>query len=189
MHPLRKQIEDSVQLNDQEFEFILSHFQERHFKKHQIVLHEGDFARQEYFVLHGLMNLSQTDTTGKEHILKFATENRWITDSESYEHGKKATLRIVCLENTHALSISKDSKVHLCQDLPKMEKYFLKKTTLELLEIQKRMCCFLSGNTSDRFHSLLSGYPGLLQRIPKSMVASYLGVSRETLSRISDPEN
>lgn len=67
-HPLRKQIEEMIELTDEEFAFVLEHFQRRMFKKHQIVLHEGDYAKYDFFVLKGLMRVSRLDTDGKEHL-------------------------------------------------------------------------------------------------------------------------
>ncbi|SFU18752.1 cAMP-binding domain of CRP or a regulatory subunit of cAMP-dependent protein kinases [Algoriphagus locisalis] len=182
---LRKEIEEFVCLSEQELDFVLDHFQLRHFKKHQIILHEGDNAQHEYFVLDGLLRVTKLDATGKEHILQFGMENRWITDSEAYHTQSKATLTIDCLEKTTAFSLTLEQRDKLCQALPKMETFFLKKTTLALLTLQKRILCFLSSNASDRYHHILSVYPGLIQRVPKAMIASYLGVSRETLSRLS----
>ena len=65
-----------------------------------------------------------------------------------------------------------------------MEYFFLKKTVAGYIGLQKRVLCFISSNASDRYNNLVTLYPGLLQRVSKSMIASYLGVSRETLSRL-----
>ncbi|MCE7053444.1 Crp/Fnr family transcriptional regulator [Algoriphagus sp. AGSA1] len=182
---LRKEIEEIICLSDQEFAFVLEHFQKRHLKKHQIVLHEGDLAQHEYFVLDGLMRVTKLDSNGKEHIVQFGMENQWITDSEAYHKQSAASLTIDCLENTTAFSLTLAQREKMCQALPKMETFFLKKTTLNLLALQKRILCFLSSNANDRYHHILLVYPGLAQRVPKAMIASYLGVSRETLSRLS----
>ncbi len=183
--PLRKQIEEIVQLTDDEFAFVLEHFQKRRFKKYQIVLHEGDYARYDYFVLNGLMKVSRLDTDGKEHILQFGMENWWITDAEAFHHKTKSTLIVDCLEDTETLSLTLENKEKLSNELPKMQTFFLKKTTNGYIALQKRILCFLSSNANDRYHNLITLYPGLIQRVPKAMIASYLGVTRETLSRLS----
>ncbi|MBL3658966.1 Crp/Fnr family transcriptional regulator [Fulvivirga sediminis] len=187
-HPLRNQIEEIVKLTDDEFVFVLEHFQKRIFKKHQIVLHEGDYARYDYFVLNGLMRVSRWDSNGKEHILQFGMENWWITDAEAFHYQIKSTLTVDCLEDTKALSLTLENKEKLSHELPKMQNFFLKKTTNGYIALQKRILCFLSSNANDRYHNLLSIYPGLIQRVPKAMIASYLGVTRETLSRLAKIE-
>lgn len=185
---LRKQIEEIIKLTDDEFVSVLEHFQKRTFKKHQIVLHEGDYAKYDYFVLNGLMRVLRLDSDGKEHILQFGMENWWITDAEAFHHKTKSTLIVDCLEDTETLSLTLENKEKLSKELPKMQTFFLKKTTNGYIALQKRILCFLSSNANDRYHNILTLYPGLIQRIPKAMIASYLGVTRETLSRLSKTE-
>lgn len=184
-HLLRKQIEEIVKLTDNEFSFVLQHFQLKKFKKHQIVLHEGDLAPYDFFVTKGLMKVSRLDLNGKEHILQFGMESWWITDAEAFHHQTKSTLIVDCLEDTEVLALSLENKEKLSMDLPKMQYFFLKKTTNGYIALQKRILCFLSSNANERYHNLITIYPGLIQRVPKAMIASYLGVTRETLSRLS----
>lgn len=184
-HPLRIQIEELVQLTDKEFALVLEYFQQKWFKKHQIVLHEGDHAPFDFFIVKGLMKVSRIDLDGKEHILQFGMENWWVTDSEAFHHKTPSTLMVDCLEDTLALAITIENKDKLCLELPKMQYFFLKKATNGYIALQKRILCFLSSDANDRYHNLLSIYPGLIQRVPKAMIASYLGVTRETLSRLS----
>src|SRR5690606_17751313 len=185
VHPLREHIEQLVKLTDEEFAFVLEHFQSRRFKKHHIVLHPGDPANSDYFVVKGLMRVSRFDPDGKDHILKFGMENWWVTDSEAFHEGTEASLLVDCLEDTEVLSIGLGEMEKMCLELPKMQTFFLKKTTRDHIALQKRILCFLSSNANDRYHNLLSVYPGLIQRVPKAMIASYLGVTRETLSRLT----
>lgn len=185
MDSLRNEIEQIVSLTDQEFESVLANTNIRHFKKHQIILHQGDLALQEYLVLEGLLRVTKLDTTGKEHILQFGMENRWITDSEAYYSQSTATLTIDCLEDTTAFSLTLKQRETVCKLVPKMETYFLKIATRSFVDLQKRILCFLSSHAADRYHHILMVYPGLIHRVPKAMIASYLGVSRETLSRLS----
>jgi CRP-like cAMP-binding protein len=182
---LRQQIEKIVSLTDDEFEFVLSHFKEKNFKKHQIIIHEGDYVRYDFYVVKGLMKSSHNKPEGKEHIIQFASEDWWITDPQAFHNKTKATLLVDCLEDTKVLALSLENKVKLCMELQKMEHFFLKKTTAGYIALQKRILCLISSNATERYLNLLAQYPGLVQRIPKSMIASYLGVSRETLSRLA----
>ncbi len=184
-HLLRKHIEEIIELTDDEFTKVLAYFRKRTFKKHQIVLHEGDYAKYDFFVLKGLMRVTRLDSHGKEHILQFGMENWWITDAEAFHHKTASTLVVDCLEDTETLSITLENKEKLSGELPKMQTFFLKNTTNGYIALQNRILCFLSSNASDRYHNLLTQYPGLIQRVPKAMIASYLGVTRETLSRLA----
>jgi Cyclic nucleotide-binding domain. len=182
---LRQQIEKIVPLTNDEFGLVLSHFKEKNFKKHQIIIHEGDYVQYDFYVVKGLMKSSHTNPEGKEHIIQFALEDWWITDPQAFHNNTKATLNVDCLEDTKALVISLENREKLCKDLQKMEYFFLKKTTAGYIALQKRILCLISSTATERYYNLLAQYPGLIQRIPKSMVASYLGVSRETLSRLA----
>ena len=152
------------------------------------MLHEGDYAQFDFFVVKGLMRVSRLDSDGKEHILQFGMENWWITDAEAFHQKTKSTMIVDCLEDTLVLSLTLENKETLSKELPKMQTFFLKKTINGYIALQKRILCFLSSNANDRYHNLLNLYPGLIQRVPKAMIASYLGVTRETLSRLSKIE-
>jgi CRP-like cAMP-binding protein len=182
---LRKQIEKIVELTDEEFRFVLSHFTARTFRKHQYVVQAGDPAPNDHFVVKGLLKSFYVDDMGKTHILQFAMEDWWISDPQAYHNRETATLNIDCLEDTQILFISIDNREKLCADLKKMEYFFLKKTTAGYIALQKRILSLMSQNAEDRFAQFLYLYPTLLQRVPKALIASYLGISRETLSRVS----
>jgi len=181
---LRQQIEEIVSLTDEEFEYVLAHFQQKVFKKHQIVIQQGDYVRYDYFVAQGLMKAARISEEGKEHIVHFAMENWWITDPEAFHNGGKSNLSVDCLEDSTVFSLTLEDKEKLCQGLQKMEYFFRKKATAGYIALQKRVMCFISSKASERYHNLLEQYPDLIQRVPKTMIASYLGVSRETLSRL-----
>ncbi len=182
---LRQQIEKIVKLTDEEFAFVLTHFTQRQFKKHQYVVQGGNAAPNDYFVLKGLLKSFYLDESGKMHILQFAMEDWWISDPQAYHNKTLATLNIDCLEDTSTMYISIDNREKLCADLKKMEYFFMKKTTAGYIALQRRILSLMSQKADERYHQFISLYPSLLQRLPKALVASYLGISRETLSRIS----
>jgi len=182
---LRRHIEEITKLTDGEFEYVRSHFTYRKFKKNQYVIQEGNYVKNDYFVLSGLMKSSHTDRKGKEHIILFATENWWVSDPQAYHDQIKATLNVVCLEDCETLYISLEKREKLCTEMRQMEYFFRKKTTVGYIASQKRILSLISYTTKERYTYLLQQYPDLLQRVPKSLIASYLGVTRETLSRLT----
>jgi CRP-like cAMP-binding protein len=181
---LRLHIEQIVPLTDAEFEHILSHFTEKKFKKHQFVIQEGNTVEYEYFVFAGLLKAAYINEEGKEHIIQFAMENWWITDYQAFFNQARATLNIDCIENVTLLGISFDNKQKLCSASHKMEHFFRVKTTSGYISLQQRVLSLLNNNAQSRHAQLLKQYPALFQRLPKSLIAAYLGVSRETLSRL-----
>lgn len=182
---LRQQIEKIVVLTDDEFQFVLSHFSVKSFKKHQYVLQAGNPAPNDHFVVKGLLKSFYLNEAGKTHILQFAMEDWWISDPQAYHNKTIATLNIDCLEDTSTMYISIDNREKLCADLKKMEYFFMKKTTAGYIALQRRILSLMSQKADERYQQFISLYPSLLQRLPKALVASYLGISRETLSRIT----
>ena len=182
---LRAHIAQIVQLTDVEFDFVLTHFTLKRFKKHQLIVQEGDFVRNDYFLLSGLIHSYHTNAGGKAHILQFTMPGCWITDPQAYHHQTPATLSVSCLEDSETLSITLENREQLCSALQKMEQFFRKQTTTCYIELQKRVLCLISTTAKHRYENLVQQFPGLVQRVPKSLLASYLGVTRETLSRLS----
>ena len=182
---LRKQIEKIVTLTDDEFSFVLTHFSARSYKKHQYVVQANNPAPYDHFVVSGLLKSFYIDDAGKTHILQFAMEDWWISDPNAYHNRLTATLNIDCLEDTHTFYISIDNREKLCAELQKMEYFFMKKTTAGYIALQKRILSLMSQKSEERYSQFVQLYPTLLTRVPKALIASYLGISRETLSRMA----
>ena len=182
---LRNHFEKLITLTDQEFEFILSHFTSKKLRKHQFLVQEGDPVPYDYYVVKGLLKAYHTDKEGKEHILQFAMEDWWISDYHAYFSQTKATLSIDCIEEVEVLGLSLENRDKLCAELHKVEHFFRKKSNLGYIALQRRILSLLNSNAKERYEQLIAQYPGLVQRVPKTLLASYLGVSRETLSRFS----
>jgi len=181
---LRRHIEQIITLTDGEFDYVLSHFKHRKFKKYQYLIQEGDQVPNDFFILNGLLKASRTDEQGKEFIVQFAVEDWWISDPQAYHNQTIATLNVVCLEDCETLSLSLQNREKLCAELHKMEHFFRKKTTAGYVALQRRILSLISTNAKQRYELFVQQYPKLVQRVPKTLIASYLGVTRETLSRL-----
>jgi CRP-like cAMP-binding protein len=181
---LREHIEKIVPLTDEEYAFVISHFKGRKYKKHQFLIQQGDPVPYNYFVLQGLLKLVFTDDTGKPHIISFAMEDWWESDYYAFNMQTNATMSLECLEDTEVLCLSLADYKKLCDGLQKIERFFLEKAKFGYLNAQRRIISSLTSNIRERYEQLLRQYPSLIQRVPKSLIAAYLGVSRETLSRL-----
>lgn len=182
---LREHIEKIIPLTDEEFAFVSTHFTTKKFKKHQFLIQEGDPVKYAYFVISGLLKLVYTDKTAKQHIVSFAMEDWWESDYYAFYTQTEATMSLECLEDTEVLCFSLDDYKKLLNGLQKMERFFLEKSNFGFLGSQRRIISWLTSNSKERYEHFLKQYPSLFQRVPKSLIASYLGVSRETLSRLS----
>lgn len=182
---LRQHIEKIVPLTDSEFDFVLSHFKAKSFKKHQFLVQESNYVHHDFWVVNGLVKAYHSDIDGKEHIMQFAMEDWWITDYQAHFNQTKATLNVSCLEDTHVLCLSLENRDKICAELHKIEHFFRKKSSAGYVALQRRILYLLNSNAKERYEQFLVQYPTLLQRIPKTLIASYLGISRETLSRLS----
>lgn len=183
-HQLREHIEKIIPLSDEEFDFVNAHFIKKSFKKKELMVETDEYVLYNYYLLSGLTKLVYTDQDAKDHILAFAMEDWWDNDFQAYYTQTKATFSMECLEDTEALCLSIENYHALCKALPKIEHFFLEKVTRGFLAAQRRILSLLTTNTEERYRQLLKQHPRLLQRVPKTQLAAYLGVSREGLSRI-----
>lgn len=182
---LRQHIEKIISLTDDEFELIASHFIFQSFNKRDFLFREGENVKYTYFVVSGLLKLIHIDEAANEHILAFAMEDWWESDFQAFYRQGKATMSLQCLEDTQVLCLPLYGYDALCAALPKMEHFFLAKANGGHIAAQQRILSFLSSNATQRYEQFIKRYPSLVQRVPKTLLAAYLGVSRETLSRLS----
>jgi len=183
---LRAHIEKIVPLTDAEFDFVRAHFSTKKYKKHQFLIQEGEPVNYSYFVVSGLLKLVHTDASGKQHIVSFAMEDWWESDFQAFHNRTSATMSLDCLEDTEVFCLSLENYQKLCAGLHKMEHFFLAKANGGHIGSQQRILSLITSTAKDRYDQLLQRYPSLFQRVSKTLIASYLGVSRETLSRLSN---
>jgi CRP-like cAMP-binding protein len=184
-HLLRQQFEKIIPISDAEFEYVVSHFTRRKVKKHQFVVVEGQAVEHDFFILSGCLKSYSTDASGKEHIIQFGLPDWWITDYQAYYNQGLATVNIDCIEDSELLCLSNGNREKLCAEMHKVEHFFRKKTNKRNVALQQRILSLLSTSAKERYDQLLEQYPQLFQKVPKHLIASYLGVTRETLSRFN----
>jgi CRP-like cAMP-binding protein len=183
--PLRKHFEKIIPLSDEEFEYVSSFFKPKKLRKHQFLVQEGEHVHHEYYVLKGCLKAYKLDINDREHVIQFAMEDWWITDFHAYFNRAPATLYVDCIEDSLLLSLSFSNREKLCREMHKMEHFFRMKLTTSFVALQQRILNSLISSTQQRYDQLIKTYPVLFQRVPKQDIASYLGVTRETLSRMT----
>jgi CRP-like cAMP-binding protein len=181
---LRSHIEKITPLTNDEFSLVRTLFTIQSFKKNQFLIHQNQRVNNAYFIESGLLKLTFTDDLGKIHIVSFAMEDWWESDFQAYFNQSKATMNLRCIENTTVLSLSYDNYNKMCVEVPKMQTYLIKMSNSGFIASQQRILSLLTNNATERYEKFCNQYPSLIQRVPKSQIALYLGVSRETLSRL-----
>lgn len=179
-----KYLRDNASLTDDEIEQVRAHVTERKLRKRQYLVQEGEVSRYNTFVARGCLRWYTVSSDGTEHILRFAIENWWINDYESYHSGTPAKGNVDALEDSEILMIAKDDFEALQKAIPKFNDFIEKLSTRSYDASQKRILSIISGTAEERYDNFIKAYPGFFSRVPLRMIASYLGLTRETLSRI-----
>jgi CRP-like cAMP-binding protein len=180
----RKHLAKFTTISAEEFERVLTYFTVKKIVKHDVLVRAGEPVSHTWWILKGLVTSNFTSNDGKEHIIQFAIENCWITDQSAFYNREPATFSIVALEDSEMLCLSFDNREKLCTDMHNMERFFRRKANDSFTRQQKRLLTYLSSDAKRRYELLLAEHPDLIQRLSKKTLAAYIGVSRETLSRL-----
>ncbi len=175
---------EKVPLSKEEEELIRTHLTPKKLRKKQYLLQEADVNKFVAFVEKGVLRSYTIDEKGGEHIMQFALEGWLIADLASFMNGTPATQTIDALEDCELTLISKASNDALLQQLPKYETWLRLQITGGYIALQKRLNSILSLKLDERFTYLSELYPDLLNRVPQHMIAAYMGLTPETLSRL-----
>ncbi|MCT6744204.1 Crp/Fnr family transcriptional regulator [Riemerella anatipestifer] len=178
-------IREIISLSGEEFDEIWEYFSIKNIRKKQFLVQEYQTSNEVYWVASGIFKSSFFDTDGKEHILQFASSGWWTGDFSAFYKQQKTRLSIECLENGSVLAITQQNMDILCQKFPLLERFFRIKTNFGYIALQERIISLMTQSAKQRYQNFLKQYPHLVQKLPKQTIASYLGVSRETLSRLS----
>lgn len=181
---LRKHIEEIVHLTDEEFEMVAGCFTPKTVDRKELLIKDGQKVSSEFFVVSGLLKAFMYDEEGKEHIIQFAMESWWISDYPAYQVQGKGDICVQALEPCLVLELSLGHKNRICELVPKMYHFHGTKAFNGYIAMQKRVLSMMKNSAKEKYELLLEQYPELSQRVSKTMIAHYLGVSRETLSRL-----
>ena len=181
---LKEHIARTASLSGEEFDYVMAHFKPLSFKKGQVVIREGDKVTHEYFVLSGCLKAFYISDQVKMHILQFAMPTWWTSDYNALYTQTRATINVDCITDAELLSLSNDDREKLCREIHQMEHFFRWRTNRGYVAAQKRLLSLMNNDARTRYEELLQLYPQLYSLVPKHLIAAYLGVSRETLSRL-----
>ena len=179
-----KKFNEIAPLTQDEQELIKSYLTPKKIRKNQYLLQEGDVCKFIAFTEKGALRAYSVDEKGSESIIQFALEGWLISDLFSFLTGEPATYNIDALEDSELLLTSRPAYEDLLKKLPKYEAYMRFQLTGAYISMQRRLTSIISLSTEERYANLTSLYPDIVQRVPQHMIASYMGLTPETLSRV-----
>jgi len=177
-------IKEYVEPNFEDFEILKEYFQLMKLNKGDFIIKEGNNVNLAVFVNSGLFRTYIIDEQGVEHILQFALPGWWTGDLGSFLSGESTRFYVEALEYSEVLAISKISWDELLKKAPFYLDYHRKLLEKGLVSTQNRLLETYSTDAAKKYLNLIETFPDILHRVPQYMIASYLGMSRETLSRI-----
>lgn len=175
---------EKVLLTSEEQEEIKAYLTPKKLRKKQYLLQEGDVCKAIAFVEKGTLRAYSIDDDGNEHIIQFALEGWIISDLYSFLTDEPAIYNIDALEDSELVLISKSAHEQLLKNVAKYETFTRLQITGAYIAMQKRITSIISLPVEERYKSLTSTYPHIVQRVPQHMIASYMGLKPETLSRM-----
>jgi CRP-like cAMP-binding protein len=182
---LFQKFEEKIELTEEEKELSRTFFTPKKLRRRQYLLQEGDVCKYVAFVEKGLLRCYTVGDKGQEHISQFAYEGWWISDQVSFLTGEHSGYNIDALEDCELLLLTKPAEDEMLERIPKLERYFRILLQNNLIATQKRLVSSFSQTAEERYSEMMASCPGTLpRRIPQHMLASFLGITPETLSRI-----
>ena len=184
IEPLLIYLKEFIELRPDETDLVISKAVKRKYLKNQFIVQQGDVCRHLNFVVKGCTRTYVADDMGQEHIILFSVENWWTSDLGSFVSQTPADFNIQCVEPTEVIQFGYDDLHFLYERVPKLDKFFRMLLEKALVASQKRIIRNFSLTAKDQYLAFKSLYPEIDRRIPQYMIASYLGISKEFLSKI-----
>ena len=185
MHDLLlKSISEKTRITSAEEAKLKEFFIPKKIRKRQYVLNAGDVCQYITFVEKGMLRSFTVDDDGNEHVVQFAIEGWWISDVGSFISGNNALYNIEALEDSEVLNLTKQAMDDMMDQLSQLERYFRLLMQNNIIALQRRVIAYMSLSAEEKYLKLMDVCPDIISRAPQQYVASYLGITPETLSRV-----
>ena len=181
---LRAYCSQRATFTEEEFALMESLFIPKRLHKRDFLLREGEVSKYGAFVVKGCLRSYSVDNKGREHILQFSPEEWWTGNMESYKSGMPSKYFIDAIETTDVLLQDASGFEKVMEAVPTFASMFHSGIQKSSSVKDERIIAALSSTAEERYLSFLERYPTIAQRVPQHMLASYLGISPETLSRV-----
>lgn len=175
---------DKIPLTEEEQEFIKQYLTVKKIRKRQYFLQEGDICKCAAFVEKGALRSYKVNEDGTEHIIQFALEGQFISDVYSFITSEPSIYNIDAIEDSELVLITKSASDELHKRSSKYLEYIFHVISEVYIGLERRLTSTISLSLEERYIDLTTHYPDIIQRVPQHMVASYMGLTPETLSRV-----
>lgn len=172
------------EINEEDEATIMSAFEPATIKKRKDLLVPGQVCNYLYFITKGCLRSFYIDSKGVEHIYQIRMDNSWISDLESFFSQSPSKYNIEALEDSHFFRIAHERFERLLMEIPRLERYFRILFQKAYINALNRLNATMWETAMDRYNEMLKEHPEVFQRVPLVHIASYLGVTPESLSRI-----
>ncbi|MCB0381813.1 MAG: Crp/Fnr family transcriptional regulator [Psychroserpens sp.] len=179
-----KEIFKDLFFSDDQIKIIESVFYKVEYKKGEIILEANDVVDYQYYILKGCLRSFHIDKHAKEHTVQFGIKDWWISDYTAFFSNSKAIMTIEVIQDAILYRISGKDKNMLYHKIPKIETFFRIKLERAFAAFQKRILSNLSQTATERYLDFISTYPNIEKSVKNYHIASYLGITTESLSRI-----
>ena len=180
----KKYLGSKTKLTEKETEQICSISTLKKLRKKQYLLQEGDVWKYNAFVTKGCVRTYTVDERGLEHIMGFAIENWWTGDRESLVLVQPSRFNIDAVEDSEVVLISKPNFEIICKEIPAFNDFVHEILEKSFIASQNRIHQAISYTAEEKYLNFIDKYPDFAMRVPQTMIASYLGITPETLSRV-----
>ncbi|WP_435263806.1 Crp/Fnr family transcriptional regulator [Tenacibaculum sp. nBUS_03] len=182
--PLIEYINKFINLTTEEETILFSKIVHRNYLKDQYIVQQGDVCKSANFIISGCTKTFYVDKEGQEHIVMFSIEDWWTSDLGSFITQTSADFNVQCIESTQLIQFTYDNLEELYKEIPKLERLFRKIIERAFVASQRRIIRNFSLSAKERYQIFKKSNPLIDQRVPQYMIASYLGVTKEFLSKI-----
>ena len=179
-----KEIFKGLTFSDAEIKIIESVFHKMDCKKGEVLLRADDIVDTQYYIYNGCLRSYHIDAHGKEHTVQFGVNDWWISDYTAFFSSSKSVMNIEVLKDAILYRLSHDDKEFLYAQIPQIESFFRKKLERAFAAFQKRILSNLSQTATERYINFINKYPNIERSVKNYHIASYLGITTESLSRI-----
>lgn len=181
---LRAYLEPKAVFSEADFALMATLVEPRHLPAGAFLQRAGDVTRHAAFIAAGCLRNYIIDAKGKEHIVQFAPEEWWLADNTSMMTGQPSQYFVDAVEDSDVLLLTPSAHGHLIERIPGYAQAFRTGLQRHAAAKDRRIAETLSASAEERYLQFIETYPSIAQRVPQFMLASYLGISPETLSRV-----
>lgn len=184
MEDLIKTIKTRLSLRPEAEEFLYAISKEKTISKGEVLIRQGQAVKKTFFVTSGCLRSFCVDKNGKEHTLMFAIKDWWISDYIAILANELATLTVECLTESKVIEFNAKELDGIHARFPEFEPYQRHNLERHVVSLQRRILNQLQLSAAERYDLFLKQYPDIERHTRNYHIASFLGITQESLSRI-----